>query len=169
MHTPVGGYIFQHFMAMPPLPIAWFNFLQVLLKNFRLMLPECLPRIPYVLWPWESSGPHGEVGFKCVSPSTGMFGLIEPDALSAVWGVLKMCMVPKESKYAIFHRVDCCCCNHPYYQFYLNLSVRDRKRLPASNELVSVVCLKSFCDECPSIDTVLVSSLDWASCPGHIK
>ena len=74
------------------------------------MLPECLPRIPHVLWPWESSDPRGDVGFKCGSPSNGMFGLIEPDGLSAIWGVLKMCMVPKES---IFYWVGCCCCNYP--------------------------------------------------------
>ena len=84
------------------------------------MIPKCLLRIPFVLWPWESSGPRGDMDFSCGSPSTGMFGLIEPVDLSAIWGVLKMCMVPKESECAIF--------NHPYHQVYLNFSVCDRKR-----------------------------------------
>lgn len=90
----------------------------------------------------------------------GCLVLLNPMASLQFGESLKCVWFQKSPSMPFFIRVDCCCCNHPYYQVYLNLSVRDRKRFPASNELVSVVCLKIFCDECSSIDTVLVSSLD---------
>lgn len=77
MHTPVGAYIFQH-SSLPP------NHMILLppstLEDFRLMLPEHLPGILYILWHWKEQwrGQYGDMGSRCGSPSNWLFGFLEP-------------------------------------------------------------------------------------------